>query len=98
MVGVISRQKILQVLRVEGNGYVQAVMNKHFRGCAEKGIAGFSVPKVDCAQPQHHSDCRRSTFGRHRHFAESDAFNGAPGREPQIAKNCTEFLISEFNH
>jgi Zn-dependent protease/predicted transcriptional regulator len=30
MVGVISRQKILQVLRVDGNGYVQAVMNRIF--------------------------------------------------------------------
>jgi len=28
MVGVISRQRILEALRVEGNGYVQAVMNK----------------------------------------------------------------------
>ena len=30
MVGVISRQKILEALRLEGNGYVQAVMNKLF--------------------------------------------------------------------
>ncbi len=30
MVGVISRQKILEALRVEGNGYVQAVMNRIF--------------------------------------------------------------------
>lgn len=30
MVGVISRQRILDALRVEGNGYVQAVMNKLF--------------------------------------------------------------------
>jgi Zn-dependent protease/CBS domain-containing protein len=30
MVGVISRQKILEALRLEGNGYVQAVMNKIF--------------------------------------------------------------------
>ncbi|MGA8621976.1 MAG: site-2 protease family protein [Candidatus Sulfotelmatobacter sp.] len=30
MVGVISRQRILEVLRAEGNGYVQAVMNKLF--------------------------------------------------------------------
>jgi Zn-dependent protease/CBS domain-containing protein len=30
MVGVISRQRILDALRVEGNGYVQAVMNKIF--------------------------------------------------------------------
>jgi CBS domain-containing protein len=30
MVGVISRQKILAALRSEGNGYVQAAMNKLF--------------------------------------------------------------------
>ena len=30
MVGVVSRQKILQTLRTEGNGYVQAVMNRIF--------------------------------------------------------------------
>jgi Zn-dependent protease/CBS domain-containing protein len=36
MVGVISRQKILDALRVEGNGYVQAVMNRIFE-VAQKG-------------------------------------------------------------
>jgi Zn-dependent protease/CBS domain-containing protein len=30
MVGVISKQRILEALRAEGNGYVQAVMNKLF--------------------------------------------------------------------
>jgi CBS domain-containing protein len=30
MVGVISKQKILDALRAEGNGYVQAVMNRIF--------------------------------------------------------------------
>jgi Zn-dependent protease/CBS domain-containing protein len=30
MVGVISRQRILETLRLEGNGYVQAVMSKIF--------------------------------------------------------------------
>src|SRR5579884_3007532 len=30
MVGVVSRQKLLQTLRREGNGYVQAVMNRIF--------------------------------------------------------------------
>src|ERR1700692_3345194 len=30
MVGVISKQRILEALRIEGNGYVQAVMNKIF--------------------------------------------------------------------
>jgi len=36
MVGVISKQKILEALRVEGNGYVQAVMNRIF-DVAQKG-------------------------------------------------------------
>src|SRR5215467_8456182 len=30
MVGVVSKQKILEALRMEGNGYVQAVMNRIF--------------------------------------------------------------------
>jgi CBS domain-containing protein len=30
MVGVISRQKILESLRIEGNGYVQAVMSRAY--------------------------------------------------------------------
>jgi predicted transcriptional regulator len=30
MVGVVSKQKILQTLRREGNGYVQAIMNRLF--------------------------------------------------------------------
>jgi Zn-dependent protease/CBS domain-containing protein len=30
MVGVISKQRIIEALRMEGNGYVQAVMNKLF--------------------------------------------------------------------
>ena len=30
MVGVVSKQKILQTLRSEGNGYVQSVMSRIF--------------------------------------------------------------------
>ena len=36
MVGVISRQRILEALRMEGNGYVQAVMNKLFEVSARQ--------------------------------------------------------------
>jgi Zn-dependent protease/CBS domain-containing protein len=36
MVGVISRQRILEALRAEGNGYVQAVMNKIFEVSARQ--------------------------------------------------------------
>ena len=39
MVGVISRQRILDALRAEGNGYVQAVMNKIF----EVSVRGDSL-------------------------------------------------------
>jgi len=39
MVGVISRQRILDALRAEGNGYVQAVMNKIF----EVSVRGESL-------------------------------------------------------
>src|SRR5260221_4230147 len=42
MVGVISKQKILEALRVEGNGYVQAVMNRIFE-VAQKGESLASV-------------------------------------------------------
>src|SRR5207302_11449625 len=41
MVGVSSRQRILEALRMEGNGYVQAVMNKLFEA---------SVPQVSLAR------------------------------------------------
>ena len=40
MVGVISKQRILDALRAEGNGYVQAVMNKIFEvSCARNRSA-----------------------------------------------------------
>src|ERR1700745_740197 len=35
MVGVVSKQKILQALRNEGNGYVQAIMNRIFEVAAK---------------------------------------------------------------
>jgi hypothetical protein len=49
MVGVISRQKILDALRVEGNGYVQAVMNRIFE-VAQKGESLASAFRTDKAK------------------------------------------------
>src|ERR1700680_206941 len=46
MVGVISRQKILQVLRMEGNGYVQAVMNKIFEVAQKKESLASAFRKL----------------------------------------------------
>src|SRR5216683_1921101 len=46
MVGVISRQRILDALRVEGNGYVQAVMNKIFEVSMRQESLGSAFRKL----------------------------------------------------
>jgi Zn-dependent protease len=46
MVGVISKQKILQALRAEGNGYVQAVMNRIFEVAQKKESLGSAFRKL----------------------------------------------------
>jgi Zn-dependent protease/CBS domain-containing protein len=46
MVGVISRQRILDALRAEGNGYVQAVMNKIFEVSARQESLGSAFRKL----------------------------------------------------
>ena len=46
MVGVISRQKILQTLRAEGNGYVQAVMNRIFEVAQKKESLASAFRKL----------------------------------------------------
>jgi Zn-dependent protease len=46
MVGVISRQRILEALRAEGNGYVQAVMNKIFEVSLRQESLGSAFRKL----------------------------------------------------
>jgi len=46
MVGVISRQRILDALRAEGNGYVQAVMNKIFDVSVRHDSLGSAFRKL----------------------------------------------------
>jgi Zn-dependent protease/CBS domain-containing protein len=46
MVGVISRQRILDALRAEGNGYVQAVMNKIFDVSMRSDSLGSAFRKL----------------------------------------------------
>ena len=46
MVGVISRQKILQALRAEGNGYVQSVMNRIFEVAQKKESLASAFRKL----------------------------------------------------
>jgi Zn-dependent protease/CBS domain-containing protein len=46
MVGVISKQRILEALRMEGNGYVQAVMNKIFEVSVRQESLGTAFRKL----------------------------------------------------
>jgi Zn-dependent protease/CBS domain-containing protein len=46
MVGVISKQRILDTLRAEGNGYVQAVMNKIFEVSLREDSLGSAFRKL----------------------------------------------------
>ena len=46
MVGVISKQRILEALRVEGNGYVQPVMNKIFEVSVKQESLGSAFRKL----------------------------------------------------
>jgi Zn-dependent protease/CBS domain-containing protein len=46
MVGVISKQKILEVLRAEGNGYVQSVMNRIFEVAQRKESLASAFRKL----------------------------------------------------
>jgi Zn-dependent protease/predicted transcriptional regulator len=47
MVGVVSKQKILQSLRSEGNGYVQAVMNRIFEVAKKGETLGSAFRKLN---------------------------------------------------
>jgi len=46
MVGVVSKQKILEALRSEGNGYVQAVMNRIFEVAARQESLASAFRKL----------------------------------------------------
>jgi Zn-dependent protease/CBS domain-containing protein len=46
MVGVVSKQRILDALRAEGNGYVQAVMNKIFEASMRQDSLGSAFRKL----------------------------------------------------
>ena len=46
MVGVVSRQKIVEALRAEGNGYVQAVMNRIFEVAAKQESLASAFRKL----------------------------------------------------
>jgi Zn-dependent protease/CBS domain-containing protein len=46
MVGVVSKQKLLEAMRAEGNGYVQAVMNRIFEVAAKQESLASAFRKL----------------------------------------------------
>jgi Zn-dependent protease/CBS domain-containing protein len=46
LVGVVSKQRVLEALRMEGNGYVQAVMNKSFEVSKRQESLGAAFRKL----------------------------------------------------
>ncbi len=46
MVGVVSRQKILEALRADGNGYIQAIMNRIFDVAAKQESLASAFRKL----------------------------------------------------
>jgi Zn-dependent protease/CBS domain-containing protein len=46
MVGIISRRKILEALRAEGNGYVQSAMNRFFEAAEKKESLASAFRKL----------------------------------------------------
>ena len=85
MVGVISKQKILQALRAEGNGYVQAVMNRIFEVAQKKESLASAFRKLTARNLSIIPVVEDRTPDWHRHPAEPDAFHGAAGGKPQAA-------------
>ena len=55
MVGVISKQRIVQALRVGGNGYVQSAMVRAFEIAQRTGLAGLGLSQAGRARTEHDS-------------------------------------------
>ncbi len=85
MVGVISRQRILEALRVEGNGYVQAVMNKIFEVSLRKDSLGSAFRKLTSRNSSIIPVVEDQRLIGIVTFAEPDALHVSARRDPQTA-------------
>ena len=95
MVGVISKQRILEALRAEGNGYVQAVMNKIFEvslrqdslSSAFRKLTARNSSIIPVVEDQH-------LIGI---VTKPDALHGPAGRKPQTAERRGGIVKREPN-
>ena len=92
MVGVISKQRIVEALRVGGNGYVQSAMVRAFDiaqrtdslASAFRKLGGRGLNMIPVVDQQR--------LVGHRHHAEPDAQHGPAGGNRAAAKAAGERL------
>ena len=90
MVGVINKQRIVEALRVGGNGYVQSAMVRAFDIAQRSDSLASAFRKLADPRTQHDSGGRSAAAGRHRHHAKPDAQHGPAGRDAQVAQTAGE--------
>ncbi len=82
MVGVVSKQKMLQTLRSDGNGYVQSVMSRMFDVAPRSDTLASAFRKLSARNLEHSAGGRRPATGGNCYLAEPDALHGAACRRP----------------
>ena len=71
LVGIVSRQRIVDALRNDGNGYVQSVMSRAFQVARPEDTLGTTIRRLTAGQrPLAHSRHRKRPRRRHRQRAE----------------------------
>ncbi len=86
MVGVISKQRIVEALRVSGNGYVQSAMVRAFDIAQRTDSLASAFRKLGGRGPEYDSRGRSAAAGGNCHHAKPDAQHGAAGGDAQAEK------------
>ena len=81
LVGIVSRQRIVDALRNDGNGYVQSVMSRAFQVARPEDTLGTTIRRISAGQrARAHSHYRKRPRGWHCQRAEPDEFHVTAGR------------------
>ena len=97
MVGVISKQRIVEALRRGGNGYVQSAMVRAFDIAQRSDSLASAFRKLGARGPEHDSGGGSATAGGDCDHAEPDAQHGAAGGNAKIAAPAGRELASRLN-
>ena len=81
LVGIVSRQRIVDALRNDGNGYVQSVMSRAFQVARPEDTLGTTIRRLTAGHGLALIPVTESgTRGRHRQRAEPDELHVPAGR------------------